>query len=532
MDGVLERHGQIDLLVNNAGGQYLTPAEDITPKGFRTVMRLNVEGTWLMTHAVATRAMIPDARGGKIVNVTLSPHHGLPGMAHSSAARAAVENLTRVLSIEWARFGIRLTALAAGPLRPPRRCMTKYPQPVVEGVAGTVPLGRLGTEEEFAWLVAYVASPGRATTSRARSSRSTARATTGSARGRPAGSWTRPGSRSTEETQASERPRAAHRTAGHARLPRGGPGRPGGDLRGPEVTAMGRRPGRISREETWRRMAYLVGHWELRGFGHWALFEQDSRRARRPRRALLPEGWPGTGGGLAGRPRRTGASGYAPEAGRAPLRLGPRRARRRPRDQPDRAVRTSGPSGWRRSSARRLEGQTTAHDAEIRRCVVYGDGSALALQPRRHGTVAQDDADRDDRGSAGGRGGGGRRRRGGRDRRRPARVRGRGGRPSVDEASARMIEGGEGVRRASSRPRSDLRREAASHGENRYAPTRTTSATTRLAGEADVRRRRGRRGRRPRRPDDPERRAVSTHCKGSDPSSVLSVAAGWTAPPR
>jgi NAD(P)-dependent dehydrogenase (short-subunit alcohol dehydrogenase family) len=157
VDAVLERHGQIDLLVNNAGGQYMTPAEDITPKGFRTVMRLNVEGTWLMTHAVAAKAMM-DGRGGKIVNVTLSPHHGLPGMAHSSAARAAVENLTRVLSIEWARFGIRLTALAAGHFAT-ETLMTKYPQQVVEGVAGTVPLGRLGTEEEFAWLVAYIASP-------------------------------------------------------------------------------------------------------------------------------------------------------------------------------------------------------------------------------------------------------------------------------------------------------------------------------------------------------------------------------------
>ena len=102
--------------------------------------------------------MIPEARGGKIVNVTLSPHHGLPGMAHSSAARAAVENLTRVLSIEWARFGIKLTALAAGHFATDT-LMTKYPKPVVEGVAGTVPLGRLGTEEEFAWLVAYLASP-------------------------------------------------------------------------------------------------------------------------------------------------------------------------------------------------------------------------------------------------------------------------------------------------------------------------------------------------------------------------------------
>jgi citronellol/citronellal dehydrogenase len=159
VDAVLERHGGIDLLVNNAGGQYMTPAEDITPKGFRTVIRLNVEGTWLMTHAVATKAMIPEARGGKILNVTLSPHHGLPGMAHSSAARAAVENLTRVLSIEWARFGIRLTALAAGHLETDT-LKTKYPKAVVEGVAGTVPLQRLGTPEEFAWLVAYLASPG------------------------------------------------------------------------------------------------------------------------------------------------------------------------------------------------------------------------------------------------------------------------------------------------------------------------------------------------------------------------------------
>ena len=59
VDQVLDRFGRIDLLVNNAGGQFLSPAEDITPKGFRTVIRLNVEGTWLMTHAVATRAMIP-----------------------------------------------------------------------------------------------------------------------------------------------------------------------------------------------------------------------------------------------------------------------------------------------------------------------------------------------------------------------------------------------------------------------------------------------------------------------------------------
>jgi citronellol/citronellal dehydrogenase len=158
VDGAIDRHGKIDLLVNNAGGQYMVPAEDITPKGFRTVMRLNVEGTWLMTHAVATKAMIPGA-GGKIVNVTLSPHHGLPAMAHSSAARAAVENLTRVLSIEWSRFGILLTAIAAGHFET-ETLKTKYPRQVVESVAGTVPLGRLGQPEEFARLVTFIATPG------------------------------------------------------------------------------------------------------------------------------------------------------------------------------------------------------------------------------------------------------------------------------------------------------------------------------------------------------------------------------------
>ncbi len=155
--GVMERHGRIDLLVNNAGGQYLTPAEDITPKGFDTVVRLNVNGTWLMTHAVATKAMIPGG-GGKIVNVTLSPHHGLPGMAHSSAARAAVENLTRVLSIEWSRYGIKLNSLAAGQFGT-ETLRTKYPQAVVDHLEQTIPAGRLGTEEEFAWAVAYLASP-------------------------------------------------------------------------------------------------------------------------------------------------------------------------------------------------------------------------------------------------------------------------------------------------------------------------------------------------------------------------------------
>jgi citronellol/citronellal dehydrogenase len=157
MDGVVERHGRIDVLVNNAGGQFLSPAEAITPKGFRTVIDLNVQGTWLMTHAAATKAFIPQEEG-KVLSVTLSPHHGMPGMVHSGAARAAVENMMRTLAVEWARFNIKLCALAAGQFDT-ETLRTKYPQQVVDNVAGTVPLGRLGTEEEMAWLVAFLASP-------------------------------------------------------------------------------------------------------------------------------------------------------------------------------------------------------------------------------------------------------------------------------------------------------------------------------------------------------------------------------------
>jgi NAD(P)-dependent dehydrogenase (short-subunit alcohol dehydrogenase family) len=157
MNGIVERHGRIDLLVNNAGGQFMSPAEAITPKGFRTVIELNVQGTWQMTHAAATKAFIPQG-GGKVVSVTLSPHQGMPGMVHSGAARAAVENMMRTLSIEWSRFGIKLVAIAPGQFDT-ETLRTKYPKVVVDNVADTVPLGRMGTEEEMAWLIAYLASP-------------------------------------------------------------------------------------------------------------------------------------------------------------------------------------------------------------------------------------------------------------------------------------------------------------------------------------------------------------------------------------
>jgi citronellol/citronellal dehydrogenase len=157
---VLERHGRLDVLVNNAGGQYFTPAEQIAVKGWRAVWRLNVGGILNMAESAFDLAF-DRGGGGTIVNITLSPHHGMPGMAHSGSARATVETLTRELAVRWADSGVVVTAVAAGHFG--TEVTAKYPESVRAGAARSVPLQRLGEAHEHAWLVTLLASPfGRA----------------------------------------------------------------------------------------------------------------------------------------------------------------------------------------------------------------------------------------------------------------------------------------------------------------------------------------------------------------------------------
>lgn len=156
VQATLESHGRLDFLLNNAGGQYFVPAESITSKGWRAVQRLNVQGTLAMCHAAHDLAMAP-ARRGTIVNVTVSPHHGMPAMAHTGAARAAVEALTRELAGQWKDEGVAVAAIALG--RFATESLRKYPAELWRRAAESVPLQRLGTLEEYGWVVALLASP-------------------------------------------------------------------------------------------------------------------------------------------------------------------------------------------------------------------------------------------------------------------------------------------------------------------------------------------------------------------------------------
>ncbi|GIK77451.1 MAG: short-chain dehydrogenase [Actinomycetes bacterium] len=156
---VLERYGSIDVLVANAGGQFGAPAAEIGGKGWRAVERLNLDGNWELTRRIATEAMIP-ARRGLIVFVGFSPRRGIPGFAHACATRAALENLASSLALEWSRYGIRSVCLSCGPIE--TEGLASYGPDSLEESRRTVPLGRLGSEDEVGQTVAFVASPGGA----------------------------------------------------------------------------------------------------------------------------------------------------------------------------------------------------------------------------------------------------------------------------------------------------------------------------------------------------------------------------------
>ncbi len=154
-DQTLQRFGKVDFVVNNGGGQFFSPAQTITEKGFQAVIETNLTGTWHMCQVAAQKWMLE--HGGKIVSIVADMWRGFPGMVHTGAARAAVVNMAQTLAVEWAAAGIRINCVAPGVIL--TTGMHNYPPGMAQLAARTIPLKRLGTAQEVSGAVSYLLSP-------------------------------------------------------------------------------------------------------------------------------------------------------------------------------------------------------------------------------------------------------------------------------------------------------------------------------------------------------------------------------------
>jgi citronellol/citronellal dehydrogenase len=161
VQAIVVAHGRIDALVNNAGGQYMTPLEAITAKGWEAVVATNLTGGFLVARECYKQAM--QARGGAIVNIVADIWGSMPGMGHSGAARAGMVSFTETAALEWAKSGVRVNAVAPGYIA--SSGMDHYPEeagPMLREMRGTVPLGRFGTEAETSAAIVFLLSPAAA----------------------------------------------------------------------------------------------------------------------------------------------------------------------------------------------------------------------------------------------------------------------------------------------------------------------------------------------------------------------------------
>jgi citronellol/citronellal dehydrogenase len=157
---VLADFGRIDMLVNNAGGQFAAPLETISQKGWETVVRTNLTGGFLVARECYTQWM-KQAQAGAIVNIIADMWQGMPGMAHSGAARAGMLNFTETAAFEWAP--VRVNAVAPGWIA--SSGLDNYPPEMaahIRALPKLVPLGRLGTESEVSAAICFLLSPAAA----------------------------------------------------------------------------------------------------------------------------------------------------------------------------------------------------------------------------------------------------------------------------------------------------------------------------------------------------------------------------------
>ena len=169
---VKEQHGRLDLLVNNAAGNFYAPSESLSANAWKSVIEIDLYGTFFCSQAVLP--VMREQGGGAIVNISMTLHYrGWPLMAHATAAKAGIDALTRTLALEWARDRVRVNAIAPGPI-PTEGVRTAFtPPPTADGVPDVfaiekamdsyakkaIPLQRWGAPADIGSMVAYLASP-------------------------------------------------------------------------------------------------------------------------------------------------------------------------------------------------------------------------------------------------------------------------------------------------------------------------------------------------------------------------------------
>ncbi|MGK0438600.1 MAG: citronellol/citronellal dehydrogenase [Paracoccaceae bacterium] len=156
---ILSKNERVHSLINVAGGQYPSPLEAISKKGFETVVNSNLVGGFLMSREIFKQHF--KAYGGNIVNITADNKNGMPGMGHSGAARAGMENFTKTAAWEWGRYGVRVNAVAPGWIA--SSGLDTYPAAMRESLRNLknhVPLGRIASEAEVSSVICFLISAG------------------------------------------------------------------------------------------------------------------------------------------------------------------------------------------------------------------------------------------------------------------------------------------------------------------------------------------------------------------------------------
>jgi citronellol/citronellal dehydrogenase len=156
---IIEEHGGLNGVVNNAGGQFPSPLAGINQKGWETVVRTNLTGGFLMAREAYTQAL--SKTGGAIVNIVADMWGGMPGMGHSGAARAGMVNFTQTAAVEWGTSGVRVNAVAPGWIA--SSGMDNYPEHMkqwIRSLGDNVPIKRMGTESEISAAICFLLSPG------------------------------------------------------------------------------------------------------------------------------------------------------------------------------------------------------------------------------------------------------------------------------------------------------------------------------------------------------------------------------------